>query len=107
MVLFLDATYPATRASGAKEGVLVAWGYTEEGRRMLLDVILGQRERYGDWLEMGRGLVRRGLQTPWLVVADGAPGLMKAVEELWSEADRQLCTTHHLRNITYTPTTHP
>jgi putative transposase len=100
MVLFLDATYLATRASGAKEGVLVAWGYTEEGRRVLLDVSLGQRERYGDWLEMGRGLVRRGLQTPWLVVADGAPGLMKAVEELWSEADRQRCTTHRLRNIT-------
>jgi hypothetical protein len=34
------------------------------------------------------------------VVADGAPGLMKAVEELWSEADRQRCTTHRLRNIT-------
>ena len=100
MVLFLDAIYLATGASGAKECVLVAWGYTEEGRRVLLDVSLGQRERYDDWLEMGRGLVRRGLRTPWLVVADGAPGLMKATEELWPEADRQRCTTHRLRNIT-------
>ena len=75
LVLFLDAIYLPTRPSGAKEGVLVAWGYTEEGERVLLDVSLGLRERYEDWLEMGRGLIRRGLRAPWLVVADGAPGL--------------------------------
>lgn len=42
----LDATYLATRPSGAKEGVLLgAWGYTDAGERVLLDVSLGQRER--------------------------------------------------------------
>jgi len=61
LVLFLDAIYLPTRPSGAKEGVLVAWGYTEAGERILLDVCLGLRERYEDWLEMGRGLTRRGL----------------------------------------------
>jgi transposase-like protein len=33
------------------------------------------------------------------VVTDGAPGLIKAVEELWPEADRQRCAVHRLRNI--------
>jgi transposase-like protein len=32
LVLFLDAIYLPTRPSGAKEGVLVAWGYDLEGR---------------------------------------------------------------------------
>jgi putative transposase len=59
LVLFCDAIYLPTRPSGAKEGVLVAWGYDETGQRVLLDVVLGQRERFEDWLEMGRGLVRR------------------------------------------------
>ena len=77
----------------------MAWGYTLLGERVLLDVCLGQRERYEDWLEMGRGLIRRGLRTPWMVVADGAPGLTKAAEELWSDSDRQRCTVHRLRNI--------
>jgi putative transposase len=99
MVLFMDAVYLATRPSGAKEGVLVAWCYTETGERVLLDVSLGQRERYEDWLEMGRGLLRRGLATPWLVVADGAPGLTKAIDELWPDADRGRCTVHRLRNL--------
>src|SRR5262252_7109772 len=73
LVLFLDAIYLPTRPSGAKEGVLVAWGYDLNGERVLLDVSLGQRERYEDWLEMGRDLVRRGLWAPTLSVADGAP----------------------------------
>lgn len=99
IALFLDATYLATRPSGAKEGVLVAWGYDREGKRELLDVCLGQHERLEDWRELGRGLVRRGLCVPWLVVTDGAPGLVRAVEELWPDADRQRCTIHRLRNI--------
>jgi len=99
LVLFLDAIYLPTRPSGAKEGVLVAWGYTESGERVLLDVCLGQRERHEDWLEMGRGLTRRGLRAPWMAVVDGAPGLIKAVEELWPDSDRQRCTVHRLRNV--------
>ena len=95
LVLFLDAIYLPTRPSGAKEGVLVAWGYTEEGERVLLDVCLGLRERYEDWLEMGRGLTRRGLRSPWLAVVDGAPGHNKSVPELWPDSDRQRCTVHY------------
>ena len=99
LVLFLDAIYLPTRPSGAKEGVLVAWGYDLNGERVLLDVSLGQRERYEDWLEMGRDLVRRGLWAPTLLVADGAPGLIRAIEELWPDSDRQRCTCHRVRNV--------
>jgi transposase-like protein len=99
LALFLDAIYLPTRPSGDKEGVLVAWGYTTLGKRVLVAVRLGQRERHEDWLDLGRDLVRRGLRSPWLVVTDGAPGLIKAIEELWPEADRQRCTVHRLRNI--------
>ena len=99
LVLYLDAIYLPTRPSGAKEGVLVAWGYDETGRRVLLEVVLGQRERFEDWLEMGRGLVRRGLRAPMLVVTDGAPGLIRAVETCFPRALRQRCLVHRLRNL--------
>jgi len=36
VALFLDATYISVRPSGPKEGVLVAWGFTEGGERILL-----------------------------------------------------------------------
>src|SRR5438128_11688129 len=99
LALFLDAIYLPTRPSGEKEGVLVAWGYTTQGKRVLIAVRLGQRERHEDWLDLGRDLTRRGLRAPWLVVTDGAPGLIKAINELWPDADRQRCTVHRLRNI--------
>src|SRR5215831_17009558 len=44
VALFLDATYISVRPAGPKEGVLVAWGFTDEGERVLLSVMLGMRE---------------------------------------------------------------
>src|SRR5207237_953001 len=73
--------------------------YTTEGKRVLVAVRLGQRESHEDWLDLGRDLTRRGLRSPWMIVTDGAPGLIKAVEELWPEADRGRCAVHKLRNV--------
>ena len=99
LALFMDAIYLPVRPDGPKEGVLVAWGFTTDGSRVLLDVGLGQRERVEDWLDLGRGLARRGLRSPLLVVTDGAPGLIRAVDELWPDSDRGRCTVHRLRNV--------
>ena len=95
LALMLDAIYLPVRPDGPKEGVLVAWGFTTDGERVLLDVALGQRKRADDWIDLGRGLLRRGLRSPLLVVADGAPGLIRAVTELWPDADRQRCTVQY------------
>ena len=97
--LFLDAVFLAVRPDGPKEGVLVAWGFTEQGERVLLQVMLGMRESHEDWLALGRDLIARGLGAPLLVVADGAPGLIKAVEQCWPASDRQHCAVHRLRNL--------
>jgi putative transposase len=75
-------------------------GVTLEGRKVLLGLGLGSRESHESWLAFGRDLVGRGLRSPALIVADGAPGLWKAVRELWPTADEQRCTVHALRNVT-------
>jgi putative transposase len=79
VALYLDAIYLAVRPTGVKEGVLCAWGIDRDGKRVLLDVCLGQRELDEDCLELGRGLTARGLRSPLLVIADGAPGLVNAI----------------------------
>jgi putative transposase len=99
VALFLDATFLAVRPSGPKEGVLVAWGFTDAGERVLLSVMLGMRESYEDWQALGRDLIARGLGAPMLIVADGAPGLIKAIEQCWPDADRQHCAVHRVRNL--------
>ena len=75
VALFLDATFIAVRPDGPKEGVQVAWGFSEQGERVLLAVSLGMRESFEDWQALGRDLIGRGLGAPMLIVADGAPGL--------------------------------
>ena len=99
VALFLDATFIAVRPNGPKEGVQVAWGFTEDGERILLAVSLGMRESFEDWQSLGRDLIARGLGAPMLIVADGAPGLTKAIEQCWPASDRQRCCVHRARNL--------
>ena len=87
----LDPTFISVRPAGPKEGVLVAWGFTDAGDRVLLSVTLGMRESYEDWQALGRDLIARGLAAPMLIVADGAPGLTKAIEPCWPASDRPRC----------------
>lgn len=99
--LYLDAIYLKLRPTDEPaEGVLVAWGITLEGQKVLLGLQLGSRESYESWLDFGRDLKKRGMRAPAMVVADGAPGIWKATRELWEHADEQRCTVHALRNIT-------
>ena len=79
--------------------MLVAWGFTENGERVLVSVMLGMRESHEDWLALARDLIARGLGAPMLIVADGAPGLIKAVEQCWPASDRQHCAVHRVRNL--------
>jgi putative transposase len=99
--LYLDAIYLRLRPDDEPaEGVLVAWGVTLEGQKVLLGLQLGSRESYDCWLDFGRDLTARGMRPPAMIIADGAPGIWKATRELWGAAAEQRCTVHALRNIT-------
>lgn len=77
--LFLDAVYESLRRQGGvKEGVLCAWAICSDGSKVMIHVALGNKERYEDWLNFLRDLVRRGLRTPVLITSDGAPGLIRS-----------------------------
>jgi putative transposase len=94
--LFLDALYLKLRPDDEPaEGVLVAWGITLEGQKVLLGLQLGSRESYEDWLDFGRDLRARGMRPPAMLIADGAPGIWKAARELWKGLEEQRCTVHY------------
>jgi putative transposase len=99
--LFLDAVYESLREQGGgKEGVMCAWAICADGRKAMLHLALGNKESYQNWLEFLRDMVRRGLQTPVLVTTDGAPGLIRAVVEVFPHSLRQRCLAHKTRNVT-------
>lgn len=98
--LFADAVYESLRQqAGLTEGVLVTWAILADGSKMLVHLSLGNKESYDHWLEHLRDLVRRGLPVPLTVTTDGAPGLIKAVEAIWPEAERIRCWVHKMRNV--------
>jgi putative transposase len=98
--LFLDAVYESMRFyRGSKEGILVAWGITREGHRVLLHLTLGNKESCESWRDLLRDMVRRGLKIPLVITSDGAPALIRAIEEMWSKSLRQRCLVHKVRNI--------
>jgi len=99
--LFLDAVYESLRQQGGgKEGILSAWAICANGRKVMLHLALGNKESYPNWLEFLRDMVKRGLQTPVLVTTDGAPGLIRAVQEAFPNSLRQRCLAHKTRNVT-------
>lgn len=98
--LFADAVYESLRRqAGVKEGILVTWGILADGSKVLIHMSTGSKESYECWLEHFRDLVRRGLSTPLTVTIDGAPGLIKAVEAIWPEAERIRCWFHKMKNL--------
>lgn len=98
--LFLDAVYESLREQGGgKEGLLCAWAICADGRKVMLHLALGNKESYENWLEFLRNMVKRGLRTPVLGTTDGAPGLIRAFEEVFPKSLRQRCLSHKTRNV--------
>lgn len=98
--LFADGLYESLRRMGRrKEAVLCLWAILADGRKALLDVVVGNRESMEAWLDCLRGLVARGLRSPVLMTSDGAPGLVAALEQVFPQALRQRCLAHKTRNV--------
>ena len=98
--LFLDAIYESLREQGGlKEALLCAWGICRDGRKILLNLDLGNKESLSAWREFCRDMVKRGLPAPTMTTTDGAPAVISAVEEIWPQSLRQRCTVHKTRNI--------
>jgi transposase-like protein len=98
--LFLDGVYESVRRlAGIKEAILVAWGILRDGRKVLLSLSLGNKESHADWLEMLRDAVKRGLRIPLSITSDGAPGLIKAIDEEFPRSLRIRCWVHKMENL--------
>jgi transposase-like protein len=99
--LFCDAVYESLRrhGCGCGQAILVTWAVCSDGTRVLLHMSLGNKESNDAWLEHFRSLVSRNLPTPITVTTDGAPGLIKAVEAMWPEAERCRCWFHKIKNV--------
>lgn len=97
--LYLDGSHFRMHDGSPAEPVLVAWGITTDGKPLLVGLSPGSAESFDAWADFLRDLTGRGLRPPLLVVSDGAPGLIAAVEVVFARSLRQRCVIHRVRNI--------
>jgi transposase-like protein len=97
--LFVDGLAERLHLEQPREAVLAAWGVLADGHKVLLHLAPGSKEDTASYREFFQDLRRRGLPDPLLVVSDGAPGLIRTIEECFPRSVRQRCLAHKLRNL--------
>jgi putative transposase len=97
--LYLDASFFRMHPGSPAEPVLAAWGITTEGKPAFIGLAPGTGESADAWHGFLADLKDRGLASPLLVISDGAPGLIAAIEQAFPAALRQRCLIHRARNI--------
>ena len=99
LYLFVDGIAERLHLGQPREAVLAAWGITEQGTKVLLGLSPGTKEDTASCRDFLRDLKARNLNDPVLVATDGAPGLIRAVEEVFPKSLRQRCLAHKMRNL--------
>jgi transposase-like protein len=97
--LFLDGSHFKYHANAGAEPVLAAWGIDTNGKPVFVGLEAAASESGDAWEGFLTGLGERGLACPLLVISDGAPGLIGAVERTMGAALRQRCLIHRCRNV--------
>ena len=75
--------------------MLAAWGITTDGKPAFIGLAPGTGESADAWHGFLADLKDRGLASPLLVISDGAPGLIAAIEQAFPAALRQRCLIHY------------
>ena len=97
--VFVDGIAERLRAGQPREAVMAAWGIGEDGRKVLLHLMAGSKEDTETVRAFFQDMRARGLGDPLLVVSDGAPGIIRAIEECFPRSARQRCLAHRMRNL--------
>ena len=97
--LFVDGIAERIRPGQKREPVLAAWGFTSAGAKVLLHLMAGSKEDAETVSAFFQDMRARGLGDPLLVVSDGAPGIIKAIETCFPRSERQRCLAHRMRNL--------
>jgi putative transposase len=97
--LFIDGIAERIRPGQKREPVLAAWGFTCAGGKVLLSLMAGSKEDTETVTAFFQDMRARGLGDPLLVVGDGAPGIIKAIEICFPRSERQRCLAHRMRNL--------
>jgi putative transposase len=97
--LWVDGIYVKAGLEKEKAALLVVIGAMRDGSKQVLWVQAGHRESTEAWSAILRELKQRGLNSPQLVIGDGALGIWGALANVFPGAAEQRCWNHRLVNV--------
>jgi transposase-like protein len=99
--LMVDATYFKVREDHkvVPKALMVAIGYTEEGRREILGFNVYDNESNSTWFDFLSDLKKRGLHGVMMVTSDAHPAILNAIVKVFPGVPWQRCQFHLTRNI--------
>jgi transposase-like protein len=99
--MHIDARYEKVRVDGrvVSQAVLVAVGFTSEGKREMLDWRVGDSESEQTWGDMFGQLKDRGLEGLKLVTSDAHKGIIAAMDRHFQGVAWQRCRVHFKREL--------
>jgi len=101
LFLQIDARYEKVRVNGriVSQAVLIAAGFTADGRREILDWRIADSESEDTWGQLFKDLKDRGLKGLRLVTSDAHKGIVKAMQRHFQGAVWQRCRVHFKRQL--------
>ena len=99
--LLVDALFFKSRDDDRVVGraALTVSGITEDGKREILGIRIGDTESFSTWDETFRWLKSRGLGGVMFVISDSHGGLTQAITKHFQGASWQRCQVHLMRNL--------
>ena len=104
--IFLDGTwinlkraYTEGRANVQGECVMVALGYTNDGKKRVLSFSVTPNEGASAWEKVLGDLKERGCRNPLMFITDGLQGMTEAIARVFPKARHQRCVVHVSRNL--------
>ena len=99
--VMIDATYFKVREDHKvlSKALMLAIGYTVEGRREVLGFNVYDSETNPSWFDFLSDLKRRGLHGVMMITSDAHPAILNAIVKVFPGVPWQRCQFHLTRNI--------
>jgi transposase-like protein len=97
--LWVDGIYVKAGLEKEKAALLVAVAGLRDGRKVVIAVEAGHRESTDAWSSILRGLKKRGMAAPKLIIGDGHLGIWGGLANVFPDAKEQRCWNHRILNV--------
>jgi len=100
LAAFFDAIHYKVREDGkvVTKAAYTCLGITNEGKKEVLGVWIGESEGAKFWLSVFSELKNRGVKDIFVACVDGLKGLPDAIKQVFPKTEIQLCVIHLIRH---------